>query len=224
MICRKGLAPIRQMVAGADGALWVTALDANKIVKLSTDGKVLAEYPLPTCRQPSRRHGGRAGWRVLVYRERRQPDRAHHAGGRHHGISDPHGEQLSHPPDGGAGQRPLVQHDCAPTRSAASASTGEITEYDTPGMGPLGLAAGADGAIWFTGYNSTEIGRLTTDGVLTKLSIPTYAAVPYHIVAGPDGNLWFTEQQGNQIGQIKLPGGDDGADLAQCATQGQCDR
>ena len=72
-------------------------------------------------------------------------------------------------------------------------------------MGPLGLAAGADGAIWFTGYNSTEIGRLTPDGELTRLSIPTYAAVPYHIVAGPDGSLWFTEQQGNKIGQIKLP-------------------
>jgi hypothetical protein len=84
---------------------------------------------------------------------------------------------------------------------------GEITEYNAEGMGPLGLAAGADGAIWFTGYNSTEIGRLTTDGVLTKLSIPTYAAVPYRMVAGPDGNLWFTEQQGNQIGQIKLPPG-----------------
>src|SRR5207248_10388980 len=82
---------------------------------------------------------------------------------------------------------------------------GKVTEYDVPGMLPVGIAAGADGALWFTGYQSTEIGRLTTDGVLTKLSIPTYAAVPYHIVAGPDGNLWFTEQQGNQIGPIKLP-------------------
>ena len=39
------------------------------------------------------------------------------------------------------------------------------------------------------------------------MSIPTYAAVPYHIAAGPDGSMWFTEQQGNQIGQIKLPAG-----------------
>ena len=72
-------------------------------------------------------------------------------------------------------------------------------------MQPVGIAAGPDGALWFTSYQSTEIGRLTTDGVLTKLSIPTYAAVPYHIAAGPDGSMWFTEQQGNLVGQIKLP-------------------
>jgi len=63
---------------------------------------------------------------------------------------------------------------------------------------------GPDNAIWFTGYDSTEIGRITTDGMLTKFAVPTSAGVPYHIIAGPDGSLWFTEQEGNQIGQIQL--------------------
>jgi len=45
---------------------------------------------------------------------------------------------------------------------------------------------------------------MTTDGVLTKFAVPTYASVPYHIIAGPDGSIWFTEQEGNLIGQIQL--------------------
>jgi virginiamycin B lyase len=71
-------------------------------------------------------------------------------------------------------------------------------------MGPVGITTGADGALWVTGFASTEIGRMTTDGVLTKFAVPTYASVPYHIIAGPDGSLWFTEQEGNLIGQIQL--------------------
>jgi virginiamycin B lyase len=71
-------------------------------------------------------------------------------------------------------------------------------------MGPVGIAAGADGALWFTGYDTTEVGRLTTDGVLTKMAVPTYASIPYHITSGSDGSMWFAEQQGNQIGQIQL--------------------
>jgi streptogramin lyase len=81
---------------------------------------------------------------------------------------------------------------------------GKITTFDA-GMGPVGIASGADGALWFTGYDTTAIGRLTTDGVLSKIDVPTYASIPYHIAAGPDGSLWFTEQEGNKIGQIRLP-------------------
>lgn len=71
-------------------------------------------------------------------------------------------------------------------------------------MGPVGIAAGSDGALWFTGYSSNEIGRMTIEGVLTKIAVPTHASVPYHITSSPDGSLWFTEQKGNMVGQIHL--------------------
>jgi virginiamycin B lyase len=67
----------------------------------------------------------------------------------------------------------------------------------------VGIAAGPDGAIWFTGFRSNEIGRVTADGALARYPVPTERAVPYHIAAGPDGALWFTEQDGNKIGRMQ---------------------
>jgi len=200
----QGTAPIRQMVAGADGALWVTAIDANKIVKLSTAGKVLAEYTLPNPDSfPVGMVVGPDGAFWFVENGANQIGRI---------TLDGVITEYAIPTANSVPIRLTVGPDNALWFTMAGANKigrisveGKVTEYDVAGMQPVGIAAGADGALWFTGYRSTEIGRLTTDGVLTKLSIPTYAAVPYHIVAGPDGNLWFTEQQGNQIGQIKLP-------------------
>ena len=53
------------------------------------------------------------------------------------------------------------------------------------------------------GERGTEIGRITTGGVITEFATPT--AGPVGITSGPDGNLWFTEQGGNKIGQVVLP-------------------
>ncbi len=199
-----GTAPVAQIVGGADGALWVTAVGANAILKLSTEGEVLAEYPLPTPDSiPAGMVAGPDGAFWFIEKGANQVGRI---------TLDGAITEYPIPTAESAAIRLTVGPDNALWFAMIGADKigrisldGEITEYDVPGMGPLGLAAGADGAVWFTGYNSTEIGRLTPGGELTKLSVPTYAAVPYHIVAGPDGSLWFTEQQGNKIGQIKLP-------------------
>ncbi len=98
-------------------------------------------------------------------------------------------------------------------------TTGVVTEFpvpdDPPPSGsPAGtagtpatlqsIAAGPDGALWFTGQGE-QVGRITTAGVVTEFSVPdapplegstpaTSLSDPgiQTIVAGPDGNLWFT--------------------------------
>ena len=60
---------------------------------------------------------------------------------------------------------------------------------------PLGITAGPDGALWFTGLSGNRIGRITTAGVITEFTVPTADSVPIGITAGPDGALWFTERQ-----------------------------
>src|ERR1039457_940406 len=67
-------------------------------------------------------------------------------------------------------------------------------------------AAGRDGALWFTEFNSNQIGRITTAGYVTEYPIPTAGSWPIGIVAGPDGALWFTEQLGDKIGRITTAG------------------
>jgi virginiamycin B lyase len=66
---------------------------------------------------------------------------------------------------------------------------------------PLGIAAGAEGALWFTNYGLNSIGRITTSGVVTSYT-GTGIDKPNGIAAGPDGALWFTNPTNNSIGRI----------------------
>jgi streptogramin lyase len=70
----------------------------------------------------------------------------------------------------------------------------------------LGIAAGLDGAVWFTGAASNSIWRVGMDGAHTEFVLPTANATPAGLVAGSDGALWFTEPSANQIGRITLDG------------------
>jgi streptogramin lyase len=82
---------------------------------------------------------------------------------------------------------------------------------------PTAIAAGPDGALWFTGIPG-EIGRITTAGVVTEFPLPavpptpglipgtvTTPAIAAAIGAGPDGALWFTGAPG-EIDRISTTG------------------
>jgi len=93
-----------------------------------------------------------------------------------------------------------------------SAAPGDITEFAlSPDSGPLGVATGPDGNLWFTEGNSSEggrIGRITPSGTITEFSSGTTADggdLP-GIAAGSDGNLWFTDIFGGRIGRITPSG------------------
>jgi hypothetical protein len=91
--------------------------------------------------------------------------------------------------------------------SASSA----ITEFTIPTSHSAldGIAAGSDGALWFTessvSNTANKIGRITTTGAFTDYSISTSNNQRMHIASGPDGALWFTEDNGNKIGRLVPP-------------------
>jgi hypothetical protein len=60
-----------------------------------------------------------------------------------------------------------------PTRSVASPA-GVVTTFavPTPNSAPWGIAAGPDGNLWFTEIVANQIGRITTNGVVTEFAIP----------------------------------------------------
>ena len=86
-------------------------------------------------------------------------------------------------------------------------TVGTVTRFSAK-EGPLGIAEGPDGNLWFTAYKAKGyIGRLTTGGVVTKFNTGlTDNMQPGDIVAGPDGNLWFTEAAGTSLGRITPQG------------------
>lgn len=86
---------------------------------------------------------------------------------------------------------------------------GAFTEYSIPTSNakPLGITVGPDGAIWFTEYGASKIGRIPTTATaanpqITEYPTPTGNAGPEEIASGPDGGLWFSECFTGQIGRI----------------------
>jgi streptogramin lyase len=81
-----------------------------------------------------------------------------------------------------------------------------VTNYTGTGIRfPMGIAAGPDGALWFTNEGSNSIGRITTSGVVTNYT-GTGIDEPMGITAGPDGALWFTNYGDHSIGRITTSG------------------
>ena len=78
------------------------------------------------------------------------------------------------------------------------------------GSEPIGIAAGADGNLWFTDPGTTKaVGRITPAGTITEFSTGlNTGSFPVGIAAGPDGNLWFTDGSRTTpaIGRV-TPGG-----------------
>jgi len=68
-----------------------------------------------------------------------------------------------------------------------------VTEFPlpTPGSGPVGITAAADGNLWFTEFFTNTIGRITPAGEITEFKIPSSGRQPSAITAGPDGNVWW---------------------------------
>ena len=70
--------------------------------------------------------------------------------------------------------------------------------------GTYGITAGPDGAVWFTNYLGSSIGRMSADGTVTAFTDPSIR-YPTGITAGPDGALWFADDSGS-IGRITVDG------------------
>jgi streptogramin lyase len=93
------------------------------------------------------------------------------------------------------------------TLAAPPTATAQIiTQFDLPTADsfPVGIAAGSDGALWFTQADGNRIGRIDTSGNITQFALPSATSFPYGIAAGPDGALWFAQAGGNRIGRITI--------------------
>jgi virginiamycin B lyase len=76
----------------------------------------------------------------------------------------------------------------------------------TSGAIPSSIAAGPDGALWFTEVVANKIGRITTGGAITEFPLPATLNGPTGIVRGPDGALWFWDNVNGRIGRITTSG------------------
>ncbi len=98
---------------------------------------------------------------------------------------------------------PLAGLGVVVTGTAAGAA---VTQYPDPSIAyPTSIAAGPDGALWFTNNANNSIGRVTTGGMVTNYADATISK-PTGIVAGSDGALWFTNNGNDSIGRVTTAG------------------
>jgi virginiamycin B lyase len=83
---------------------------------------------------------------------------------------------------------------------------GLITEFPLPAgsSDPYGIAAGPDGALWFTEPGGAKIGSIPTSATpanpqITEFPISSGPSNLAGITAGPDGALWFLEQNADLL-------------------------
>ncbi|WP_433788812.1 Vgb family protein [Actinoplanes sp. CA-252034] len=84
-----------------------------------------------------------------------------------------------------------------------------------PGSAPYGIAAAADGGVWFTAPGLNRIGRVTTAGDLTMVDLPVPDARAAMITVAADGSAWaalngagaLARVSGDTVRIIELPGG-----------------
>ena len=96
-------------------------------------------------------------------------------------------------------------------------TTGEVRLFPLPtatgnplgvpdgGSQPFAIVAGLDGAMWFTEAGADQIGRISADGTITEIALPSRSsmhAAPSDIVVGPDGALWFGQALRDSLGRI----------------------
>jgi virginiamycin B lyase len=81
---------------------------------------------------------------------------------------------------------------------------GAVTEFGLPRRSdPKAIAAGFDGAIWYTGVR--KIGRVTAAGAVREFGLPGRSK-PVGIAAGPDRAQWFADRGLARIGRITARG------------------
>lgn len=91
--------------------------------------------------------------------------------------------------------------------------TGAVTQFPIPTQGNrsiVQLAAGSDGALWFTqdldnasGWTGVStVGRITVDGAVSLYPLPAGTGLAGGITLGSDGKMWLTETTNPQNASI----------------------
>jgi virginiamycin B lyase len=211
------------VTAGSDGALWFTEYNGNKIGRITTSGTI-TEFNIPTSASgPAQIAPGPDGALWFTENSANKIGRVTTAGAVTEfaiPTSDSSPLGITAGPDGalwfaeetGGSMDTLMGSVTRPGKIGRITTAGSVTaEYGIGGFsgpvpGPMAIAAGPDGALWFTAVSLVNnllsgINRISTVGTVTGY---LESGSPYWISSGPDGALWFVGGLG--IGRITTSG------------------
>lgn len=90
------------------------------------------------------------------------------------------------------------------TASVTRLQDGVFRRHDvgSPGAAPFGIAVDAGGTVWATIQGADKLARISTDGQVTALDLPTHSSGLGDIAVDQSGAVWFVELRANKIGRF----------------------
>lgn len=89
------------------------------------------------------------------------------------------------------------------TASVTRLENGRFKSYDVGSEGtPYGIAVDTNGTVWTTLQGADKLGRISTEGQLTVLDVPTRNSGLGDIALDHNGAVWFLELRANKIGRF----------------------
>jgi virginiamycin B lyase len=116
------------------------------------------------------------------------------------------------------------------TASVTRLQDGVFTRHDVGLLGatPYGIAVDNGGTVWATLQGADKLARISTDGQMTALDVPTRNSGLGDITVDQSGIVWFLELRANKIGRFAegrftefiIPTGSAGATALAAAPDG----
>jgi streptogramin lyase len=181
------------IAAGSDGQLWFTDPYAHQIGRMTTDGRLTLQAPVPSTWFSYGIAAGSDGAMWFVSQNPSSISRIDAAG---NVLTKDLASPIANPthivsgPGGALWFTEGVAH--AIGRMPATTPLTTPNESLSTEGGPNAIAAGPDGNLWFTEYSDGKIGRMSPSGTTKYFPLPKGYENPEGITAGPDGALWYT--------------------------------
>jgi virginiamycin B lyase len=90
------------------------------------------------------------------------------------------------------------------TASVTQLQNGVFTRHDVGALEatPYGIAIDTDGTVWATLQGADKLARISADGQVTALDVPTRSSGLGDIAVDQSGAVWFLELRANKIGRF----------------------
>jgi virginiamycin B lyase len=195
------------IASGADGALWFTDPYAHRIGRITVDGTLTLQAPVPPSHFQYDITAGSDGAMWFVSQNPSSVSRIDAAGDiltKNLASATANPADIVSGPDGALWFTETVAK--AIGRVPAATPLAVPDESRVTNEGANGIASGPDGNIWFVEYSASEVGRMALDGSTTYFPLPMAIDNPEAIAAGPDGALWVTTLNPAAIVRITTDG------------------
>jgi len=193
---------------GPDGNVWFTLPHHGMIGKITTQG-VATQYSLSTPLEPNPLPESLTpgpGGNIWVVEEGPYVDEVSTNGTILNQFNSPFsGTGIALGPDGNLWIAGYDSDVIEKMTTNGVTTTYPIQNPCEPGFltGPLSIAAGADGAMWFTESLGQGLGRIDMAGNMSTICLGV-AGFTWDVTSGPDSNIWFTATGLNAIGEVLI--------------------